>query len=64
MGLFPSMTQLRIEAERNKRIANDKRRDDIIKIVCALISSNAEYDTFSEAIDKAILLYNEITERI
>lgn len=58
------MTQLRIEAERNKRIANDKRRDDIIKIVCALISSNAEYDTFSEAIDKAILLYNEITERI
>ena len=64
MGLFPSMTQLRIEAERNKRIANDKRRDDIIKIVCALISSNAEYDTFSEAIDEAILLYNEITERI
>ena len=58
------MTQLRIEAERNKRIANEKRRDDIIKIVCALISSNAEYDTFSEAIDKAILLYNEITERI
>lgn len=64
MGLFPSMTQLRIEAERNKRIANDKRRDDIIKIVCALVSSNAEYDTFSEAIDEAILLYNEITERI
>ena len=58
------MTQLRIEAERNKRIANDKRRDDIIKIVCALISSNAEYDTFSEAIDEAILLYNEINERI
>ena len=58
------MTQLRIEAERNKRIANDKRRDDIIKIVCALISSNAEYDTFSESIDEAILLYNEITERI
>ena len=58
------MTQLRIEAERNKRIANEKRRDDIIKIVCALISSNAEYDTFAEAIDEAILLYNEITERI
>lgn len=58
------MTQLRIEAERNKRIANEKRRDDIIKIVCALISSNAEYDTFSEAIDEAILLYNEINERI
>ena len=58
------MTQLRIEAERNRRIANDKMRDNIIKIVCALISSNAEYDTFSEAIDEAILLYNEITERI
>lgn len=64
MGIFPSMTQLQIQIEREKRIEREKDRDNIIKIVCALVSSGAEYDTFSDAIDEAIGLYNAINERV
>ena len=64
MGIFPSMTQLQIQVERAKRIEREKDRDNIIKIVCALVSSGAEYDTFSDVIDEAIGLYNAINERV
>lgn len=64
MGLMPSMTQLRIQVEREKRIEREKDRDNVVKIVCALVSSGAEYDTFSEAIDEAVGLYNAIKERV
>ena len=58
------MTQLQIQIDREKRIEREKDRDNIIKIVCALVSSGAEYDTFSDAIDEAIGLYNAINERV
>ena len=64
MAMFPSLPQLQIQIEREKRIEREKDRDNIIKIVCALVSSGAEYDTFSDAIDEAIGLYNAINERV
>jgi len=64
MGMFPSLPQLRMQIEQEQRKEKEKTRDNIIRIVCALVSSGAEYDTFSDAIDEAIGLYNEINERI
>ena len=64
MGIFPSMTQLQIETERRRSEEKEKKRKDIIRIVCALISSNAEYDSLTEAIDEAEIIYNEINSRI
>lgn len=64
MGKFPSLLQLRMQIEQDQRKEKEKTRDNIIRIVCALVSSGAEYDTFSDAIDEAIGLYNEINERI
>ena len=64
MGIFPSIERLQMQVKQEQRIEKAKTRDNIIRIVCALVSSGAEYDTFSDAIDEAIGLYNEINERI
>lgn len=64
MGIFPSMTRLQIEIERRRSEEKEKKRKDIIRIVCALISSNTEYDSLTEAIDEAEIIYNEINSRI
>ena len=64
MGIFPSIERLQMQVKQEQRIEKEKTRDNIIRIVCALVSSGAEYDTFSDAIDEAIGLYNEINERI
>ena len=53
-----------MQIEQEQRKEKEKTRDNIIRIVCALVSSGEEYDTFSDAIDEAIGLYNEINERI
>lgn len=58
------MTQLQIEAKRQEQARRKEDRDNIVRIVCALVSSGAEYDTFSEAVDEAIGLYNEINSRV
>lgn len=64
MGIFPSIERLQMQIKQEQRIEKEKTRDNIIRIVCALVSSGAEYDTFSDAVDEAIGLYNEINERI
>jgi hypothetical protein len=64
MGIFPSVERLQMQVEQEQRKEKEKTRDNIIRIVCALVSSGAEYDTFSDAIDEAIGLYNEINERL
>ena len=64
MGIFPSIERLQMQVKQEQRIEKEKTRDNIIRIVCALVSSGAEYDTFSDAVDEAIGLYNEINERI
>ena len=64
MGRIPSMTQLQIERERRRSEEKEKKRKDIIRIVCALISSKVEYDSLTEAIDEAEIIYNEINSRI
>jgi hypothetical protein len=64
MGMFPSLPQLRMQIEQEQRKEKEKTRDDIIRIVCALISSRVEYETFSDAIDEAIGLYNEINKKV
>lgn len=64
MGIFPSIERLQMQIKQEQRIEKEKTRDNIIRIVCALVSSGAEYDTFSDAVDEAIGLYNEINERL
>lgn len=64
MAMFPSLSQLRMQIEQEQRKEKEKTRDNIIRIVCALVSSGTEYHTFSDAIDETIVLYNEINERI
>lgn len=64
MAMFPSVERLQMQVKQEQRIEKEKTRDNIIRIVCALVSSGAEYDTFSDAIDEAIGLYNEINERL
>lgn len=62
--MFPSLPQLRTQIEQEQRKEKEKKRDNVIRIVCALISSGAKYAIFSDAVDEAIGLYNEINERI
>lgn len=64
MAMFPSVERLQMQVKQEQRIEKEKTRDNIIRIVCALVSSGSEYDTFSDAVDEAIGLYNEINERI
>lgn len=64
MGRFPSMAELQIQIEKERRIEKERKRDNIIRIACAILSGKSGLVNLDDVVEKATEIYNKIDAKL
>ena len=64
MAMFPSLPQLRVQIEQEQRKEKERKRDNIIRIACAILSGKSGLVNLDDVVEKATEVYNKIDAKL
>lgn len=64
MGMFPSLPQLQMQIEQEQRVQDERKRDNIIRIACAILSGKSGLVNLDDVVEKATEIYNKIDAKL
>ena len=64
MGMFPSLRQLQMQIEQEQRVQDERKRDNIIRIACAILSGKSGLVNLDDIVEKATEIYNKIDAKL
>lgn len=64
MGRFPNMTELQMRMKQEQQIQDERKRDNIIRIACAILSGKSGLVNLDDVVEKATEIYNKIDAKL
>ena len=58
------MAELQIQIEKEQRIEKERKRDNIIRIACAILSGKSGLVNLDDVVEKATEVYNKIDAKL
>lgn len=58
------MTELQMRIRQEQRVQDERKRDNIIRIACAILSSKSGLVNLDDVVEKATEIYNKIDAKL